>query len=132
MNDIHLPHDHGQEPIDIPSPDDFEIVSTILKQLCDAVRIRIFWLLCHREECVLDISAMMQMSSPAVSHHLKQLRQAGLVVSRRSGKEVFYRASDTSEAHFLHEMQWSPPVESDSCRISPQSAMSGREQIMIQ
>ena len=44
------------------------------------------------------------MSSPAVSHHLKQLRQAGLVVSRRSGKEVFYRASDTSEAHFLHEM----------------------------
>ena len=58
MNDIHLPHDHGQEPIDIPSPDDFEIVSTILKQLCDAVRIRIFWLLCHREECVLDISAM--------------------------------------------------------------------------
>ena len=49
MDDIHLPHDHGQEPIDIPSPDDFEIVSTILKQMCDAVRIRIFWLLCHRE-----------------------------------------------------------------------------------
>lgn len=104
MNDIHLPHDHGQEPIDIPSPDDFEIVSTILKQMCDAVRIRIFWVLCHREECVLDISAMMQMSSPAVSHHLRQLRQAGLVVSRRSGKEMFYRAADTSEAHFLHEM----------------------------
>ena len=48
MDDIRLPHDHGQEMIDIPSPDDFEIVSTILKQMCDAVRIRIFWLLCHR------------------------------------------------------------------------------------
>ena len=32
------------------------------------------------EECVINISAMMDMSSPAVSHHLRQLKNAGLIV----------------------------------------------------
>ena len=42
------------------------------------------------------------MSSPAVSHHLKQLRASRLIVSRREGKEVYYRAADTETAQFLH------------------------------
>ena len=36
--------------------------------------------------------------SPAVSHRLKQLKSAGLIVSRRDGKEVYYRAADTEPA----------------------------------
>ena len=47
-------------------------------QLSDSSRVRIFWLLCHCEECVIDLSAMVGMSSPAVSHHLRQLRESGL------------------------------------------------------
>ena len=42
-----------------------------------------FWLLCHCEECVINIVALVEMSSPAVSHHLKQLRSGGLITSRR-------------------------------------------------
>ena len=41
------------------------------------------------EECVLNISAMLEMSSPAVSHHLRPLKNSGLIVSRREGKEVY-------------------------------------------
>ena len=46
----------------------------------------------------------MDMSSPAVSHHLRQLRSAGLIVSRREGKEVYYRASDTIQAKLFHKL----------------------------
>ena len=47
---------------------------------------------------------ILEMSSPAVSHHLKQLRTAGLIQSRRAGKEVYYRAADTERAQLLHQM----------------------------
>ena len=55
--------------------------------LSDPSRLRIFWLLCHCEECVMNISALVDMSSPAVSHHLRNLKASGLIVSRREGKE---------------------------------------------
>ncbi len=108
MNEIKLPHDHGQQIekklADMPSADDFLVVADLFKQMGDSSRIRIFWLLCHCEECVINISALMQMTSPAVSHHLKQLKAARLVVSRRDGKEVYYRAADTEAARLLHHM----------------------------
>ena len=102
------PHDHGQ-PLErelehVPSVESFQTVADIFKQLGDGSRIRIFWLLCHCEECVINLSAMVSMSSPAVSHHLKQLKAAGLIVSRREGKEVYYRAADTQRAQLLHHM----------------------------
>ena len=108
MANPHLPHDHGQtieqELEHMPSAGDFQIVADILKQLGDGSRIRIFWLLCHCEECVINLSAMVNMSSPAVSHHLKQLKAAGLIVSRREGKEVYYQAADTTQVQLLHHM----------------------------
>lgn len=108
MHDISLPHDHGQsieqELEHMPSTEDFQTVSDIFKQLGDGNRIRIFWLLCHCEECVINLSAMVNMSSPAVSHHLKQLKSAGLIVNRRDGKEVYYTAAQTASAQLLHRM----------------------------
>ena len=104
----HLPHDHGQafEHLcsHMPQTSDFQVSAEIFKQLGDSSRIRIFWLLCHCEECVINLSAMMEMSSPAVSHHLKLLKGSGLIVSRREGKEVYYRAADTEAAKLLHHM----------------------------
>ena len=55
-------------------------------------------------ECVLNLSVMMDMSSPALSHHLKLLKACGLITSRREGKEVYYRAADTAQAQTLHHM----------------------------
>ena len=102
----HFPRGYGLEDHAgrIPEVEDFQTASVLFKQLSDASRLRIFWLLCHCEECVINISAMMEMSSPAVSHHLRPLRNRGLIVSRRVGKEVYYRAADTEQSHLLHQM----------------------------
>ena len=110
MEEKALPHDHGQtmeslrELEHMPSVEEFQTAADIFKQLGDGSRIRIFWLLCHCEECVINLSAMVEMSSPAVSHHLRQLKAARLIVSRREGKEVYYRAADTQQAQLLHHM----------------------------
>ena len=108
MQTTSLPHDHGQpmeqELQNMPSAENFQMLSDIFKQLGDGSRLRIFWLLCHCEECVVNLSAMVGMSSPAVSHHLKLLRAAGLIVNRREGKEVYYTAADTQQAQLLHHM----------------------------
>lgn len=108
MTNTQLPHNHGQameqELAIMPSTDDFQTVANVFKQLSDGSRIRIFWLLCHCEECVINLSAMVNMSSPAISHHLKQLRTANLIVSRREGKEVYYKASSSASAQLLHHM----------------------------
>ena len=115
-----LPHQHPNKPEDNTAYNDpaaisllqdqlgdithFQSVAEIFKYLGDTTRIRIFWLLCHCEECVINISAMMEMSSPAVSHHLRTLRDSGLIVSRRIGKEVYYKAADTKQSRLLHQM----------------------------
>ena len=103
---MQLPHDHGQKiehNFDhMPQTEDFQIVADIFKKLDDTSRLRIFWLLCHCEECVINLSAILGMSSPAISHHLKLLKASGLIESRREGKEVYYKAADTSQSRFLH------------------------------
>ena len=106
----HLPHDHGEkENIEnianvLQNVENFQIIADVFKLMGDSSRIRIFWLLCHMEECVANIAAMMNMSSPAVSHHLKALKAGRLILSRREGKEVYYRAADTTESRLLHHM----------------------------
>ena len=103
-----LPHDHGQN-IDIvleklPSQEDCTQVAETFKQISDGSRLRILWLLCHCEECVSNIAAAMDMSDPAVSHHLKLLRKSGLIESRRDGKEVYYKLADTQQAQIVHRV----------------------------
>ncbi len=84
--------------------DNFQTIADVFRQLGDATRVRIFWLLCHCDECVVNIAVMLDMSSPAVSHHLRTLRDSGLIVSRRKGKEVYYHAADSAQSRLLHEM----------------------------
>lgn len=107
--EIKLPHDHGMhtaellQEIDI-RPDDatFEKAADTFSLLADSSRLRIFTLLCHTEECVVNIAAAVGMSSPAVSHHLRILKSAGLIESRKDGKEVHYKLADDAEAKLLH------------------------------
>ncbi len=103
-----LPHEHHDTHNALSlskallSQDTFSAVAEVFKLLSDTSRARIYWLLCHCEECVFNISALLEMSSPAVCHHLRQLKDGGLIQSRREGKEVYYRACDTEVSKLLH------------------------------
>ena len=103
---VNLPHSHDlREQNVLTHMPDGETISTVaeaMKLLGDPSRLRIFWILCHCEECVLNIAAMTGMSSPAVSHHLRLLKGGGLIESCRSGKEMYYRAAGTELAQALH------------------------------
>lgn len=99
MPQDHLPHNHGQNieqvPVHMPCVENFHTMADIFKQFGDGSHIHILGLLCPCEEYVINLSAMVDMSSPAVFHHLKQLKATGLIVSRREGKEIYHKAVDT-------------------------------------
>lgn len=108
MKTTTLPHNHGQHEElileNMPSVEECKMVAEIFKQISDGTRLRILWFLCHCEECVSNIAVAMEMSDPAVSHHLKVLKKAGLIVNRREGKEIFYKLADTQVAKYIHEI----------------------------
>lgn len=58
----------------------------------DTVRLQIMFLLGRRGTMnVGDIAAQFQLSRPAISHHLKVLKDAGIVQSEKAGQEMLYR-----------------------------------------
>ena len=97
-----LPHNHGtfsaseQLIARIAKTEDFHTVAEYFKQLSDGNRLRIFLLLCHCEECVINISSLMDMSSPAVSHHLKILKDSGLIAVGKRGVCNYYHLTSQS------------------------------------
>ena len=104
-----LPHHHHDPSAEqalieqMPDNETTRTVAEAMRQLGDPTRLRIFWLLCHTEECVINIAALVGMTSPAVSHHLRLLKAAGLLETRREGKEVYYRAAETPLVDHLHK-----------------------------
>lgn len=99
-------HDHGHLDLleNMPDAERGNKVADTFSHLCDGTRLRILWLLCHSEECVTNIAKAVDMSAPAVSHHLKILRQANIISAKRIGKEIHYRLSDNEEASLVHRM----------------------------
>ena len=85
-------HNHGgslEAVIDkMPDESNFQMAAELFQLISDPTRLKILWLLCHCEVCVNNIGVAVDMSSPAVSHHLRLLKQAGLIEARRDGKET--------------------------------------------
>jgi len=69
-------------------------VAGVFKALADPVRLRLLSLIASHaggEACVCDLTPAFEVSEPTISHHLKTLREAGLVTSERRASWVFYR-----------------------------------------
>ncbi|MBX4169692.1 metalloregulator ArsR/SmtB family transcription factor [Rhodococcus sp. DMU2021] len=65
-----------------------------LKALADPVRIKLMSILLTADDgevCTCDLATGVDLTESTVSHHLGQLRKAGMVVSERRGMNVFYR-----------------------------------------
>lgn len=69
-------------------------LARVFKALGDPVRLRLLSMIASRaggEVCVCDLTPEFDLSQPTISHHLKLLREAGLIESERRGTWVYYR-----------------------------------------
>ena len=80
-------------------------LSEIFKVLGDETRTKILYLLAYRKLCVCDIAVILEMSLPAVSHHLRLLKALRLVKYTRDGKMVFYALDDEHILNLIREAQ---------------------------
>ena len=68
-------------------------LARVFKALGDPVRLRLLSLIASRrggEVCVCDLTGEFDVSQPTISHHLKVLREVGLLTSERRGTWVYY------------------------------------------
>ncbi len=101
----------------IISDSDAEELAARFDLLSDPVRVRMVYALLEAGELsVGDLAGVVGSSESATSHQLRQLRLAGLVRSRKSGRVVFYRVADThvrllldvAVEHYLHDHEDRP------------------------
>jgi ArsR family transcriptional regulator len=75
---------------------------TLAKTLSDINRVKILSLLKREHElCVCEICDTLELSQPLVSRHLKQMREALLIESKKEGKWIIYKLSLDENLHYL-------------------------------
>lgn len=85
------------------TPDDAEVDATraVFKALSNEHRIRILEALRDGELCACELQVVLDAPQSTVASHLRELRDAGLVKTRRQGKWTYYRIGDTAVLQLL-------------------------------
>ena len=78
----------------MPSDRAFEQMAVVLRAMADPVRARILYALTIEPLCVCELSRLLEMSMPAVSHHLRILTMSSLLATRKEGKFACYYLHD--------------------------------------
>lgn len=73
---------------------DLELMAKQLKAVSDPNRLKLLACLKKREVCACDFVQVVNISQPAVSQHLKKLKEAGIIVERPVGTWKHYRLSE--------------------------------------
>lgn len=81
----------------------YEEAGQLLRALTAPVRLAVIDLLADHSYCVHELVDALDITQPLVSQHLRVLRGAGLVFSRRRGREVVYDLADTHVAHIVRD-----------------------------
>jgi len=90
------------EPLD---PAASESLAARFRALSDPTRVAIVSRLASTEECcVCDLTGAFELSQPTISHHLKVLRDAGLVESSRRGTWAYYRLVPEAVRELRHTL----------------------------
>lgn len=69
--------------------------NSAFKALSDPTRRKILQLLREKDRTAGEIADQFQISKPSISHHLSQLKQAGLILDERSGQNIYYSLNMT-------------------------------------
>jgi DNA-binding transcriptional ArsR family regulator len=78
-------------------------LALLFKALADDTRVQIALALSKEELCVCDVAALMGVTEATASHHLRLLRNMGLVKYRKQGKMVFYALDDDHVAGIIQQ-----------------------------
>ncbi len=90
-------------PSEYPSEEFFALLSETFRAMGDTSRIKLIWAISKNEKSVSQLCETFQMSQPAVSHHLRNLRQLRLVKVRKEGASSFYSLDDAHIVRLLRE-----------------------------
>ncbi|WP_274436407.1 ArsR/SmtB family transcription factor [Alicyclobacillus sp. ALC3] len=91
----------------------FEELAEVYKALADKTRLHMLALLELEELCVCELVAIFDMSQPAVSQHLRKLKQAGLVKERKTAQWVYYSVDHTKFSLLQNIVDSLPHVENE-------------------
>lgn len=84
-----------------------EQIARVFKALGDPTRVRLLSLIAGtdaREACICDLTEPVGLSQPTVSHHMKQLVEAGLATREQRGRWAYYRVVDGALAAAAHAL----------------------------
>jgi ArsR family transcriptional regulator len=84
-----------------PDETDIEATRAVFKALSNEHRIRILEALRDGELCACELQVVLDAPQSTVASHLRELRDAGLVKTRRQGKWTYYRIGDTAVLQLL-------------------------------
>ncbi|MCO8193973.1 MULTISPECIES: metalloregulator ArsR/SmtB family transcription factor [Anaerofustis] len=87
----------------MPNEEELYNLAELFKVFGDSTRIKILNALLVSEMCVCDIANILNMTQSAVSHQLKNLKQARLIKNRKEGKTVFYSLADEHVMTILNQ-----------------------------
>ena len=93
-------------------------IATMFKAFCDENRIQILEMLREGEKCACHILEEMQITQPTLSHHMKILCDAGVVVGRKEGKWMHYSISESGLENvkkYLNELMKNARIGGGSC-----------------
>jgi DNA-binding transcriptional ArsR family regulator len=76
-------------------------LETFFSALGDSTRLKMLKLIGDEELCSCEVMAALELTQPTTSHHLAILERAGLLSSRRSGKWVFYKITNSKVRNLI-------------------------------
>ena len=93
-------------------------IAAMFKAFCDENRLQILEMLREGEKCACHILEEMQITQPTLSHHMKILCDAGVVVGRKEGKWMHYSISESGlekVKKYLNELMKNARIGGGSC-----------------
>lgn len=97
------------------SADDAIDLSRQFKALSDPIRLRLLSLIASHEggeACVCELTDVFEVSAPTISHHLRVLRESGLISSERRGTWIYYRVQPEALERVSRMLSAATPVPS--------------------
>jgi len=101
----HIDKLHEQSVIAyLPGEDAAADAAALFGYLSDSTRVRLLSMLSAGEMCVCEMADVLGMSQPAVSHHLRVLRQCNVVGFRKQGQRALYSLNDNEAGRTIRRL----------------------------